>query len=70
VPEVDDNLSGATRRRRENVGGPVSAAVLVAQKVVNELPVSPYVYGGTALAVLVGLLAITFAFRSVGTRHH
>ncbi|MGC5168872.1 hypothetical protein [Luteimicrobium sp. DT211] len=46
----------------------MSAAVLVAEKV-NELPVSPYVYGGTALAILVGLLAITFAFRSVGTRH-
>ncbi|MFC8734124.1 hypothetical protein ACFT5B_16855 [Luteimicrobium sp. NPDC057192] len=48
----------------------MSAAVLVAEKVVNELPVSPYVYGGTALAVLVALLAVTFAFRSVGTRHH
>ncbi|GAA4853772.1 hypothetical protein GCM10023221_37190 [Luteimicrobium xylanilyticum] len=47
----------------------MSAAVLVTEKVVNELPASPYVYGGTALAVLVALLAVTFAFRSVGTRH-
>jgi hypothetical protein len=49
----------------------VSAAVLVAEgeKVVHELPVSTVVYGVTAFVVLMGLLGIAFAFRSVGTRH-
>ncbi len=37
--------------------------------VVNELPIPPVAYGLLAFAVLMGLLFVTFAFRSVGTRH-
>jgi hypothetical protein len=49
----------------------VSAAVLVAQgdAVVHELPVPSYVYGITAFVVLMALLGVAFAFRSVGSRH-
>ena len=35
----------------------------------NELPVSPAVFGVTAFGGLVALLLVTYAFRSVGTRH-
>ncbi|PJI93285.1 hypothetical protein [Luteimicrobium subarcticum] len=47
------------------------AATIAAEgdKIVNELPASPYVYGATAIVVLLSLLGITYAFRSVGTRH-
>lgn len=49
------------------------AALLAAEEgaaeVHNALPVSPVVFGLTALGVLVALLLVTFAFRSVGTRH-
>lgn len=31
--------------------------------------VSPYLYGAVTLALLLFLLAATYAFRSVGTRH-
>ncbi|WP_164984042.1 hypothetical protein [Cellulomonas endophytica] len=34
-----------------------------------ELPFPPLVFGLAAFAGLVSLLLITFAFRSVGTRH-
>jgi hypothetical protein len=33
------------------------------------LPVSPVVFGITAFGGLVALLLVTYAFRSVGTRH-
>ncbi|ACQ79889.1 hypothetical protein Bcav_1633 [Beutenbergia cavernae DSM 12333] len=30
---------------------------------------NPYVYGGVTLAILLFMLLVAFAFRSVGTRH-
>ena len=36
---------------------------------VNELPFSPVVFGVGAFVGLVAMLLITYAFRSVGTRH-
>lgn len=36
---------------------------------VNELPIPPEAYGLIAFAGLMALLFVTFAFRSVGTRH-
>lgn len=50
----------------------VAAALAVAQEgaeVVNELPVSPVLFGLLAFTALVSLLLVTYAFRSVGTRH-
>lgn len=38
-------------------------------EVVNQLPVHPVMYGVIALVVLLFLLLVTFAFRSVHTRH-
>lgn len=35
----------------------------------NELPFSPVVFGVGAFVGLVAMLLITYAFRSVGTRH-
>ncbi|MFF1531255.1 hypothetical protein [Cellulomonas sp. NPDC058312] len=35
----------------------------------TELPFSPVVFGLVAFGVLLALLLVTFAFRSVGTRH-
>jgi len=49
----------------------LSAALLAAEEsaeIVNQLPVHPLVYGGGAFLGLMALLAVTFAFRSVGTR--
>jgi len=40
-----------------------------AEKVVNELPVPPLAYGVVAFVGLVAALLVTYAFRSVGTRH-
>ncbi len=40
-----------------------------AGEVVNALPVPPVWYGIIAFVLLVFLLLVTFAFRSVGTRH-
>ncbi len=48
------------------------AALLTAaveEDVVNHLEFPPVVYGGITLACLLALLAATYAFRSVGTRH-
>lgn len=38
-------------------------------EVVNQLPVAPVWYGIITFSVLIFLLLVTFAFRSVGTRH-
>jgi hypothetical protein len=35
----------------------------------TSLPMSPMAFGLTTLGVLVSLLIVTWAFRSVGTRH-
>ena len=35
----------------------------------RELPMPPLVFGIIAFSLLLGLLALTFAFRSVGKRH-
>jgi hypothetical protein len=44
-------------------------SVLTEAPIVNELPMSPLGYGLLAIGTFAVLLAITFAFRSVGTRH-
>ena len=46
-----------------------AAVVLAAEPAVNPLPVPNWVYGATALTVFMVLLAITWAFRSVGNKH-
>ena len=38
-------------------------------EVTTQLPVPPVGYGLLAFGALVALLAVTYAFRSVGTRH-
>ncbi|MGM0384644.1 MAG: hypothetical protein ACQERF_01485 [Actinomycetota bacterium] len=38
-------------------------------EIVNQLPVHPVMYGVIALVVLLFLLLVAYAFRSVGTRH-
>ena len=48
------------------------AALIAAAEVAEhgtELPVPPVVFGIGAFVGLVAMLLITFAFRSVGTRH-
>ena len=48
------------------------AALLTAEAAVehvNTLPVSPLVFGLTGFGGLIALLLVTYAFRSVGTRH-
>ena len=49
------------------------AALLAAaeepSEVVNELPMPAEVYGLLGLGGLLALLLVTYAFRSVGTRH-
>ncbi len=48
------------------------AAVFMAEAekaVHNELPVSPVVFGVVGLVTFAFLLLVTFAFKSVGTRH-
>jgi len=47
----------------------VNVAAEGAEKVVNELPIPPLAYGIVAFVVLVAGLLVTYAFRSVGTRH-
>ncbi len=37
--------------------------------VVNELPIEPAAFGLLAFVGLMGLLFVTYAFRSVGSRH-
>ncbi|MBO1750726.1 hypothetical protein J4G33_02805 [Actinotalea sp. BY-33] len=47
------------------------AALLAAEEaeVVNHLPMAPEAFGLVAFGALMALLAVTYAFRSVGTRH-
>ena len=48
------------------------AVLLAAEKsaeVAHDLPMAPVGYGLVALGGLLALLAIAYAFRSVGTRH-
>lgn len=48
------------------------AALIAAEEageIVNQLPMPPEMFGLAAFGGLVVLLAVTFAFRSVGTRH-
>jgi hypothetical protein len=50
----------------------VHAVLLAAQEAAEhttELPFPPVVFGLSAFAGLVALLLVTYAFRSVGTRH-
>lgn len=50
----------------------VAAALTLAQEgaeAVNELAVSPVLFGVLGFAGLIALLLVTYAFRSVGTRH-
>lgn len=44
-------------------------AVEKAAEAVHELPIPPVAYGLLGFSALVGLLLVTYAFRSVGTRH-
>lgn len=46
-----------------------SAVLAEESELVNHLPISAPVFGITAFVVFVGLLAVTYAFRSVWTRH-
>ncbi len=49
-----------------------SALIIAAEEAaehVNELPVSPVIFGVVAFGALMAGLLFTFAFRSVGTRH-
>lgn len=47
----------------------ITEVVETAEHVVNELPIPPAAIGLLAFAALMTLLFVTFAFRSVGTRH-
>ncbi|GAB2695337.1 hypothetical protein [Thalassiella azotivora] len=47
----------------------LQAAAEQAQEHHMEIPFAPEVYGLGALGGLMALLALTFAFRSVGNRH-
>jgi hypothetical protein len=50
---------------------PVSALAVVAEnaEAVNALPMEPIGYGVVAFCILFASLVVTYAFRSVGTRH-
>ncbi|MBD8080683.1 hypothetical protein [Cellulosimicrobium arenosum] len=50
----------------------ISAVVQAAEEgseIVNELPIPPLAFGLLAFGALVSLLLVTYAFRSIGTRH-
>ncbi len=47
----------------------VQLATEEATKVVTELPIPPIAYGLLAFGGLMVLLAVTYAFRSIWTRH-
>lgn len=47
----------------------IKEAVDAGEHVVNQLPIAPEAYGLVAFAGLMALLFVTFAFRSVGSRH-
>ena len=44
-------------------------ATAAESEVVNHLPIHPVAYGAVAFVVLTALLVVTYAFRSVWTRH-
>ena len=46
-----------------------SAVLAEESELVNHLPIPAPVFGITAFVVFLGLLAVTYAFRSVWTRH-
>ena len=45
------------------------AVLLAAEEATRELSVPPIWYGVISLAVLFGLLVVTFAFRNIGARN-
>ncbi|WP_160297488.1 hypothetical protein [Demequina flava] len=47
----------------------ITEAAAEAEHVVNELPMPAEAFGLLAFTGLMALLFITFAFRSIGTRH-
>lgn len=47
----------------------ILAAAGGAPEVEFEIPMAPEAFGGIALGVLMGLLALTFAFRGVSNKH-
>lgn len=47
----------------------VTTVLAETEEVVNTLPVPPVGFGILAFTVLMTLLFVAFAFRSVGTRH-
>jgi len=47
----------------------VHAALLAAEEVHRELTLPPIGFGIAALAILLALLAATFAFRNIGAHH-
>ncbi len=47
----------------------ITEAVETTSHVVNELPIPAPAIGLLAFTALMGLLFVTYAFRSVGTRH-
>lgn len=50
----------------------MNAALRTAEAVAEhttELPFSPVVFGVAGFAALIAMLLVTYAFRSVGTRH-
>jgi len=49
--------------------GSARAIAVLTEGAVNPLPVRPWVYGATAFTVFMVLLAVTWAFRSVGHKH-
>jgi hypothetical protein len=46
-----------------------SVLIAAVEEVENALPIPPIGYAILALTTFVALLLVTFAFRSVGTRH-
>jgi hypothetical protein len=52
-----------------NVFALLSAGAEATEEVSHALPIPPLAFGLLAFGALMGLLFVTFAFRSVGTRH-
>lgn len=49
--------------------GILPAIVPMETEIVNELPIPPFFYGLIAFGILLFMLIVTFAFKSVGLRH-
>jgi hypothetical protein len=47
----------------------LAAPLAAAEQPIRQLPVSPEVIGLGAMGIFLALMAITWAFRSVGKRH-